>query len=449
MHSRVQGVVVDLGLGERARPVLRRLRRRGGEQRRQRQGRERPPVRRERHPRPGPLEAARLPRRALRDPGGRRSHHPPGADARRHRALRRVELSPGRRPERVGHRGGPGPARRSASSPTIPSAWSTAVRPDALSTSLFLPDLSVGRLVETPEEITTAIATFIGQDGVLDLGALDPASGHKVLVTGYDFLQDSAVRIRDRWKAVFGVTGSPDSALAPVDGSLVGGNWGISTVADRRAALLARFCGNGGSRYGIASLSGHASHSLEGVPADSGSFTDIEGLAAAGLLDANACGTGRGVDLAGRRRLRGGLPRRSARARQQPGRRQPLARPSPDLAVARGRRLCREQRLRLGPEVRARLQQAPHGAAHRASGRARHRRHRGRGARGQASLLRPDGQPRPLRREEPHAVDVLRPAHVRGEDGNRGARRVVPRARAEYRWPRRRPPRPAWSRWGA
>jgi Calx-beta domain/FG-GAP-like repeat/Galactose oxidase, central domain/Kelch motif len=175
----------------------------------------------------------------------------------------------------------------------------TAFTPDALSTSLFLPDLSVGRLVETPEEITTAIATFIGQDGVLDLGALDSANGHKVLVTGYDFLQDSAVRIRDRWKAVLGVAGSPVASQGPVDGSLVGANWGISAVADRRAALLARFCGNGSTRYGIASLSGHATHFLEGVPADSGSFTDIEGLAASGLLDANACGAGRGVDLSG------------------------------------------------------------------------------------------------------------------------------------------------------
>ena len=43
--------------------------------------------------------------------------------------------------------------------------------------TLFLPDLAVGRLVETPEEITTTIATFISQDGVLDLSALDPDDG--------------------------------------------------------------------------------------------------------------------------------------------------------------------------------------------------------------------------------------------------------------------------------
>ena len=40
-----------------------------------------------------------------------------------------------------------------------------------------MPDLAVGRLVETPEEITTAIATYIAQDGVLDLSALDAATG--------------------------------------------------------------------------------------------------------------------------------------------------------------------------------------------------------------------------------------------------------------------------------
>ena len=100
----------------------------------------------------------------------------------------------------------------------------STVRPADLSLSLFLPDLSVGRLVETPAEITTTIATFIGQDGVLDLSTLDPATGRKVLVTGYDFLQDSAALIRDRWKAVFGATGSPDSSPSPVDGSLIGGN---------------------------------------------------------------------------------------------------------------------------------------------------------------------------------------------------------------------------------
>ena len=48
-----------------------------------------------------------------------------------------------------------------------PLAVADPLRPDDLSGSLFLPDLAVGRLVETPGEITTAIATFISQDGVL------------------------------------------------------------------------------------------------------------------------------------------------------------------------------------------------------------------------------------------------------------------------------------------
>src|SRR5262249_33528102 len=67
-----------------------------------------------------------------------------------------------------------------------------------LSGSLWLPDLAVGRLVETPAEITTAIATFISQEGVLDISA--GGMTHKVLVTGYDFLTDAGVAVRSQWK---------------------------------------------------------------------------------------------------------------------------------------------------------------------------------------------------------------------------------------------------------
>jgi hypothetical protein len=96
---------------------------------------------------------------------------------------------------------------------------------DELNGDLYIPDLSVGRLVETPEEITTTIATFISQDGVLDLSTMDATSGHKVLATGYDFLC--------RWRR----WGGPDSrrqsgprcdlGVAVGDGprSLGGGDW--------------------------------------------------------------------------------------------------------------------------------------------------------------------------------------------------------------------------------
>ena len=81
--------------------------------------------------------------------------------------------------------------------------------PGDLGTSVFVPDLAIGRLVETPDEIISTIATFISQDGVLDLTAMDPDTGHKALVTGYDFLLDSASVIRERWKTALGVS-TPD-----------------------------------------------------------------------------------------------------------------------------------------------------------------------------------------------------------------------------------------------
>jgi hypothetical protein len=58
-----------------------------------------------------------------------------------------------------------------------PLALTSTVRPETLGVTLFLPDLSVGRLAETSEEMATTISTFIGQDGVLDL----TTSSHKVL----------------------------------------------------------------------------------------------------------------------------------------------------------------------------------------------------------------------------------------------------------------------------
>ena len=89
-----------------------------------------------------------------------------------------------------------------------------------------MPDLAVGRLVETPAEIIKTISTFISRDGVLDLTLLDKDEGrHKVLVTGYDFLLDSGSVIRERWKSVLDDMGG-DNSLAPVDGKLISEDWG-------------------------------------------------------------------------------------------------------------------------------------------------------------------------------------------------------------------------------
>jgi hypothetical protein len=106
----------------------------------------------------------------------------------------------------------------------------------------YLPDLAVGRLVETPAEITRTVNNFITQNGVLDLTAtVDP----RVLVTGYDFLLDSASALADDWGSL-----SP----AAVD-SLLGSDW---TATD----LESRFSRD----HRISFLNGHATHFAEGVP---------------------------------------------------------------------------------------------------------------------------------------------------------------------------------------
>jgi uncharacterized repeat protein (TIGR01451 family) len=178
-----------------------------------------------------------------------------------------------------------------------------AIRPEDLSTDLFIPDLSIGRLVETPSEIIQTIATYISQDGVLDLPALEATSDHKVLVTGYDFLIDVANKIDVRWNAALGDT-SPGDPLAPVDGELIGSDWGLGTVGARQGALREHLDGNGdglgsGRPYGLVSLNGHATHFGEGVPGENP--FDIQGLEALDIHGPDDCGNlGLGaLDLSG------------------------------------------------------------------------------------------------------------------------------------------------------
>ncbi|MCB1058273.1 MAG: hypothetical protein KDD11_22465 [Acidobacteria bacterium] len=179
-----------------------------------------------------------------------------------------------------------------------PLAVRDRVWPQALTGQIFLPELSLGRLVETPAEITSSIASFISHDGVLDLGARDPVTGHKVLTTGYDFLIDSGRLIRDRWKAFLGA-GSDDGSLAPVDGTLLTPTWNLPVVPDRVAELRAHLGGNGGDPYGVSSLNGHATHFELGVPGMS--VSDIQGLPMSDIYGSDACGspTLGALDLAG------------------------------------------------------------------------------------------------------------------------------------------------------
>ena len=71
---------------------------------------------------------------------------------------------------------------------------------------LFLPRLAIGRLVETPDQISAALDRF--SDRTVR-GALDATTG---LVTGYDFLADGARSMAENLQANLGA-GSVDSSL--------------------------------------------------------------------------------------------------------------------------------------------------------------------------------------------------------------------------------------------
>ena len=112
-------------------------------------------------------------------------------------------------------------------------------RPSTASQSRLLqvPDLAVGRLVETPQEIMATAAAFLESNGVLN-----PASA---LVTGHDFFNDGAQAIVDILKA---------AGLADMDINTLIGNIGGPWTADQlRSAFL-------GDAHDINNLNAHFTH---------------------------------------------------------------------------------------------------------------------------------------------------------------------------------------------
>ncbi len=107
---------------------------------------------------------------------------------------------------------------------------------------ISIPDLAVGRLVESPSEIVAMINAYL-----LNPGGVRPAPS-AVLVTGYDFLQDAADAIAADLQAGTGVV--PDRLIAPSD--LAPSDPGSWSAAELDAALFAR-------RHDILFLAGHFS----------------------------------------------------------------------------------------------------------------------------------------------------------------------------------------------
>jgi CSLREA domain-containing protein len=134
--------------------------------------------------------------------------------------------------------------------------------------TLALPDLAVGRLVDSATEISAAVDAYIATDGLIE-----PNSS---LVTGYDFVGDAAVAIKAEMDA--GTNSSADTliqapGLPPTDASA----W---TANQLRTKLL-------GGNFDIAVLTGHfsagnllaADYATELSAAEIESMTDVLVLA--------------------------------------------------------------------------------------------------------------------------------------------------------------------------
>ncbi|WP_372729695.1 hypothetical protein [Nocardioides sp.] len=115
-----------------------------------------------------------------------------------------------------------------------------------------VPDLAVGRLLETSDEITAALDRYAALDGVLP-------TPRKALVTGYDFLTDAADAVSGEFRAGLGDPGRTTDLITdrdvPPDITTVDGtpdrrhSW---TADDLRAELLAK-------RHDLVYLAGHFS----------------------------------------------------------------------------------------------------------------------------------------------------------------------------------------------
>ena len=110
---------------------------------------------------------------------------------------------------------------------------------------LFVPDVALGRLVETPEDITASISTYLTNNGLLD-----PSTASSALVTGADFMKDGAQGVA----AALAANGVPS-----VDSSLISDSW---TASDLTAKLFPA----SGPSPGIVSFNGHfdQTHMLTG-----------------------------------------------------------------------------------------------------------------------------------------------------------------------------------------
>ena len=199
---------------------------------------------------------------------------------------------------------------------------------------LFVPQLAVGRLVETPAQITGALDRFLAFGGVLD-----PTSAR---TSGYDFLSNGASGVAAAFSAI---TRVQEPATNP---PLIGNLWTKATLA---GAL--------GTTTGLIGMNGHADHRRLQPARDAdgdGRFLDTDLFTAADLPGSLQRAVVFSMDAtpASRRPTRPSARRsRPTGRRPSPARARGGIRGQPRLRVRRHRDRCvlggAERRPRAGP----------------------------------------------------------------------------------------------------
>jgi hypothetical protein len=111
---------------------------------------------------------------------------------------------------------------------------------------VYVPDFALGRLPEGADEIVAFVDSYLA-GGIINL--------QKVLVTGYDFVVDTAQTVANNIVSDLGPDGSIDSSLQ--------GDWWT-------AAALQNLQLQTSPPFNVQFINGHASHHLQGAPAGGG-----------------------------------------------------------------------------------------------------------------------------------------------------------------------------------
>lgn len=114
-----------------------------------------------------------------------------------------------------------------------PNSWQDA--------EIYIPDLPIGRLIHTPEQINGLIDGF-NNNSELQLD--------KILVTGYDFVKDSATNMCELY--------SQDIGASKLDCTLIGENWSGTQLKSKQLSASPAFK--------LQTINGHANHISQGAP---------------------------------------------------------------------------------------------------------------------------------------------------------------------------------------